>query len=225
MENKILVVDDIKKNIQLLGSVLGKAGYAVSYATAGAKALEMVAIEPFDLILLDVMMPGMDGFEVCRRLKNDTASADIPVLFLTAKTEQSDIVRGLEEGAVDYLTKPFNTAELLARVKTHMALRQARADLLASKVELEEKNQALERLLEENERALSEIKTLRGILPICSQCKKIRDDEGYWTQIETYIQAHSLAEFSHGLCRDCLKELYPEYADAITKSRQNPSKR
>lgn len=211
MVNKILVVDDIIKNIQLLGSVLGKAGYAVSYATEGGKALEMVSLERYDLILLDVMMPVMDGFEICRRLKQSGATAEIPILFLTAKSEQSDIVRGLEEGAVDYLTKPFNTAELLARVKTHLALRKAKSDLLESKRELEQKNRDLERLLEENRKALAEIKTLRGILPICSHCKKIRDDEGYWTQIETYIQARSMAEFSHSLCKDCLKELYPDF--------------
>jgi DNA-binding response OmpR family regulator len=215
MQNKILVVDDVIKNIELLGSVLGRAGYAVSYAMDGAKALEMAFSERFDLILLDVMMPGMDGFEVCRGLKRNPDTEGIPVLFLTAKSEQSDIVRGLEEGAVDYLTKPFNPAELLARVKTHMALQRAKADLERTKAELERNNQDLERLLEENQMALSEIKILRGILPICSSCKKIRDDEGYWTQIESYIQAHSYAEFSHGLCMDCAKKLYPEYADTL----------
>lgn len=218
MGNKILVVDDIIKNIQLLGSILGKEGYAVSYATDGAKALEMAVAEPFDLILLDVMMPEMDGFEVCRRLKQNPETEGIPILFLTAKSEQDDIVRGLQEGAVDYLTKPFNTAELLARVKTHMTLQEAKADLVRNKAELERKNRALERLLAENQKALSEIKTLRGILPICSGCKKIRDDEGYWTQIEAYVQAHSLAEFSHSLCLDCAKKLYPDYADALSCS-------
>jgi DNA-binding response OmpR family regulator len=223
MQNKILVVDDVIKNIQLLGSVLGKEGYAVSYAMDGAKALEMAFTERFDLILLDVMMPGMDGFEVCRGLKRNPETEEIPILFLTAKSEQSDIVRGLQEGAVDYLTKPFNTAELLARVKTHMALQAVKADLLRSKEELERKNRDLERLLAENRKALSEIKTLRGILPICSSCKKIRDDEGYWTQIETYIQTHSQAEFSHGLCLDCVKKIYPQYADTLrTSSKKRP---
>jgi DNA-binding response OmpR family regulator len=218
MQNNILVVDDVIKNIELLGSVLGKAGYAVSYAMDGAKALEMAFSERFDLILLDVMMPGMDGYAVCRGLKRNPATEEVPILFLTAKSEESDIVRGLEEGAVDYLTKPFNTAELLARVKTHMALQGAKADLLRSKVALERKNRDLEQLLEENRKALAEIKTLRGILPICSSCKKIRDDEGYWTQIESYIQAHSQAEFSHGLCMDCAKKIYPEYADTLLAS-------
>jgi DNA-binding response OmpR family regulator len=218
MESKILVVDDIIKNIQLLGSVLGKEGYAVSYATEGAKALEMAVSEPFDLILLDVMMPEMDGFEVCRQLKQHPETEGIPILFLTAKSEQDDIIRGLQEGAVDYLTKPFNPPELLARVKTHLALQKAKADLLRSKTELERKNRDLERLLAENQKALAEIKTLRGILPICSSCKKIRDDEGYWTQIEAYIQEHSSAEFTHSLCLDCARKLYPDYADCLSKA-------
>lgn len=210
VKNKILVVDDIKKNIQVLGSVLGKEGYAVSYATDGAKALEMTMIEAFDLILLDVMMPGMDGFEVCQKLKKEPKTQEIPILFLTAKSEQDDIIRGLQHGAVDYLTKPFNTAELIARVKTQMSLRKAHRIILERNTELEKKNKELERLLNENQQAKSEIKTLRGILPICAQCKKIRNDEGYWTAIESYISKHSDAEFTHGMCQDCAEELYPD---------------
>jgi response regulator RpfG family c-di-GMP phosphodiesterase len=180
----------------------------------------MAVSEPFDLILLDVMMPEMDGFEVCRQLKQNPETDAIPILFLTAKSEPDDIIRGLQEGAVDYLTKPFNPPELLARVKTHLALQKVKADLLRSKAELERKNRDLERLLTENQKALSEIKTLRGILPICSSCKKIRDDEGYWTQIEAYIQDHSLAEFTHSLCLDCARKLYPDYADCLSKTGQ-----
>lgn len=202
--NSILVVDDIKKNIQLLGSLLSQERYAVSYATSGTKALEMINTENFDLILLDVMMPEMDGFEVCRRLKQHPDSSEIPILFLTAKSEEKDILEGFELGAVDYLTKPFKGAELLARVKTHLSLRQAVKQLA-------EKNSLLEQLLEDNRKAMSEIKTLRGILPICANCKKIRNDKGYWTQIETYIKEHSEANFTHGICRDCTKKLYPFY--------------
>ena len=216
MKNKILVVDDIKKNIQVLGSILGKQGYAVSYATTGAKALEMTAAEEFDLILLDVMMPGMDGFEVCRRLKENQKTSKTPILFLTAKSELQDIVHGLRQGAMDYLTKPFNPEELIARVRTHMALREAQKTVELRNAELAEKNNRLEALLEENRRALSEIKILRGILPICAHCKKVRDDEGYWTQLESYIRDHSEAEFTHGMCEDCANELYP----FLKKNRQ-----
>jgi len=208
--DKILVVDDIIKNIQLLGSLLGKKGYAVSYATSGEKALEMTATEDFDLVLLDIMMPGMNGFEVCQKLKSGTRTQDIPILFLTAKSEQDDIVSGLQYGAVDYLTKPINASELMARVQTQLALRHAQRSLMARNAQLEEKNKQLEQLLEANRKAMAEIKTLRGILPICSNCKKIRDDKGYWMAIELYISQHSEAEFSHGVCKECAATLYPD---------------
>lgn len=220
MNNKILVVDDIKKNIQVLGNVLGKEGYAVSYATEGSKAIEMTLNETFSLILLDVMMPEMDGFEVCRQLKDNEQTRDIPILFLTARSEQEDILHGFQQGAVDYLTKPFNTAELLARVKTHMALSKAQTIISQRNTELEKKNRELEKLLEENRKVLSEIKILKGFLPICSHCKKIRDDQGYWTQLEEYISQHSEAQFSHGLCLDCAKEHYPQFRN-LDKKEQN----
>lgn len=209
MQDKVLVVDDIAKNIQLLGSVLSQNGYAVSYATNGNKALEMVRNEDFDIILLDIMMPELDGLEVCKRLKSNIATQDIPIIFLTAKSEDRDILEGLTAGAVDYLTKPFNTAELIARVNTHINLRKAQKIIQEKNQELEEKNQQLEKLIEQNKQATSEIKILRGILPICAHCKKIRNDEGYWTQIESYIRDHSEAEFTHSICQECTQELYP----------------
>lgn len=124
-KGKLLIVDDTPKNIQVLGSVLDENGYSVVIATNGKQALESVGKTMPDLILLDVMMPEMDGFETCKALKENPEYSDIPVLFLTAKVETEDIVRGFELGAVDYITKPFNTSELLARVHTHLALRRA----------------------------------------------------------------------------------------------------
>lgn len=222
-DNKILVVDDIKKNIQVLGSALGKQGYAVSYATEGAKALKMVSEDVFDLILLDVMMPGMDGFEVCRQLKKDPAAKEIPILFLTAKIEQDDIVKGLELGAVDYLTKPFNMVELLARVKNHIALKNAQTLILQRNKELEEKNKELESLVQQNKEAKEEITALQGILPICSSCKKIRDDKGLWERMEAYIETHSEAVFSHSMCPDCSEKYYGKQ-DWYIKMKKNQQK-
>ncbi|WP_163337696.1 PleD family two-component system response regulator [Desulfopila sp. IMCC35008] len=210
MEDKILIVDDIDKNIQILGSILGRNGYAVSYATSGRKALEMTFEQKFTLILLDVMMPQMDGFEVCRELKKRKRTRDVPIIFLTAKTEQKDINFGLQLGAVDYLTKPVNDIELIARVKTHTSLQRARKLIERRNRELKEKNRELAQLLAENRKAHSEIKTLRGMIPICSKCKKIRDDKGFWNQIETYISEHSEAQFTHSICLNCARELYPD---------------
>lgn len=126
---RILVVDDITKNLQIVGTMLRNAGYEVMPTTSGAQALERVRIQLPDLILLDLMMPGMDGLEVCRRLKADPATRQIPVIFLTASNEMEHLVNGFEVGAVDYVTKPFNPPELLARVHTHVELRQARERL------------------------------------------------------------------------------------------------
>jgi len=122
MSSRILVVDDTPANIQALAGTLKEKGYQISVATNGRQALEVIDRVRPDLILLDVMMPEMDGFETCRRIKASTAWREIPIIFLTAKTETADIVKGFELGAVDYVAKPFNAHELLARVKTHLTL-------------------------------------------------------------------------------------------------------
>ena len=125
----ILLVDDTPRNLQVLGNILKKQAYHLAVATNGPEALDRVREVKPDLILLDIMMPGLSGYEVCALLQADPAFKDIPVIFLTAKTETEDIVKGFETGAVDYITKPFNGTELLARVKTHLALKQTRDEL------------------------------------------------------------------------------------------------
>ena len=141
----ILVVDDISKNLQVVGTLLRKEGYRIVPATSGAQALERVRAETPDLILLDLMMPDMDGLEVCRRLKADPSTLSIPVIFLTASNEMEHLVQGFEVGAVDYVTKPFNPPELLARVRTHLELKHARDTIVRYGQELsllnEEKNE------------------------------------------------------------------------------------
>lgn len=171
----ILVVDDKPHNLQFLGRLLSDKGYEVGMAQTGQEALHFVKIKDPDLILLDVMMPGMDGYEVCTRLKKDISVKHIPVIFITAKTDPDDIVKGFDTGGVDYVTKPFNSAELLARIKTHL-----------------------------------ELNVLKGLVPICSECKKIRDDEGFWKRVESYFEQRSQIVFSHGMCPDCLNNLYGE---------------
>ncbi|MCF8365414.1 MAG: response regulator [Bacteroidales bacterium] len=123
-KRKILIVDDVPKNIELAANILQTKNYNITFAKSGPIALEKVKSIQFDLILLDVMMPEMDGFEVCKILKDDDATKDIPVIFLTARSETENVVKGFELGAVDYVTKPFQTEELLARVKTHVDIRE-----------------------------------------------------------------------------------------------------
>ena len=129
--SRILIVDDTVENLQVLAGILRARGYPLNLARNGRQALEIARQAAPDLILLDIVMPEMDGFAACRELKADPALAEIPVIFLTASNESHDLVKGFELGAVDYITKPFNTAELLSRVGTHLQLRAARLKLEA----------------------------------------------------------------------------------------------
>jgi signal transduction histidine kinase len=126
----ILVVEDFPKNMEVVCNILRKEGYRLAMAGNGKQALDMMNNIRPDLILLDIMMPEMDGFEACKRLKKDPVTRDIPVIFLTAKADTADVVKGFELGAVDYVTKPFKAAELMSRVKTHLELKLAREALL-----------------------------------------------------------------------------------------------
>jgi len=135
----VLVVDDIARNVQLLGATLTREGYEVLFATSGEMALERLQARLPDLVLLDLMMPGIDGLEVCRRIKKDPRTLHLPVIFLTAASESEIAAKALTEGAVDFISKPFNTAELLARVRTHVDLKRTRDELqriIAEKNEL-----------------------------------------------------------------------------------------
>lgn len=150
MENSkynILVVDDNVKNIQVLASLLSDKNYDIEYALNGPDALQLVASEDFDLILLDIMMPGMDGFEVCKRIKKDVKNREIPIIFLTAKTDIESIQKAFKTGGVDYVSKPFNIDELLARVETHVELK-------VSKDKLKEVNSWLEEKIKERTKEL-----------------------------------------------------------------------
>lgn len=120
---KILIVDDSPKNIQVVAHLLADQAYDISYATSGLRALDMLHENRFDLVLLDVMMPGMSGYDVCRQIKRENISGDTPVIFLTAKTDEQSLLEAFEVGGQDYVTKPFTAAELLARIKTHLKLK------------------------------------------------------------------------------------------------------
>jgi len=186
----ILIVDDQPVNIQVLAELL-KDEYSIQVASSGTKALEITQGEnPPTLILLDIQMPGIDGYEVCRILKSDEKTRHIPIIFVTARDSGGDEEEGLALGAIDYITKPIRPAIVKMRIRNHIAL---------------------EMTISELRRAFFEIKTLRGIVPICASCKKIRDDKGFWSQVEVYVTQHSEAQFSHGICPECVKKLYPEF--------------
>jgi two-component system sensor histidine kinase/response regulator len=147
--HNILIVDDNPKNLQVLGNILVNNKYNVEYALNGKEALEWANTESFDLILLDVMMPEMDGFEVCEILRKNKDFDDIPIIFLTAKTDKVSTIRGFELNAQDYINKPFDTAELNARIKTHLELKE-------SKDKLKNVNEWLEQEVDKKTKALTE---------------------------------------------------------------------
>jgi diguanylate cyclase (GGDEF)-like protein len=151
VRHRILIIDDMPKNIQVAAGILQENGYQMAFAQDGRTALTQIDAKRFDLILLDIMMPQMDGFEVCRRIKANPNHRDIPIIFLTAKDDTDSIVKGFELGAMDYLTKPFNGAELQARVKTQL-------ELYHSKKKLIETNEHLSKEIAERIKAEQELK-------------------------------------------------------------------
>ncbi|HQN17982.1 MAG TPA: SpoIIE family protein phosphatase [Syntrophobacteraceae bacterium] len=144
MTEKVLIVDDSGANRLLLGSILKKSGYDITEAVDGQQALERAFDAPPDLILLDIMMPGMDGYEVCAILKKDGRTEDIPIIFLSAKSETADKIKGLEMGGADYVTKPFDKGEVLARVRSQLKIRSLNQRIIQNNKELLEKQRRLE---------------------------------------------------------------------------------
>jgi response regulator RpfG family c-di-GMP phosphodiesterase len=205
----ILIVDDSPDQQVLLRSILGKAGHSdILSADSGKAATRLLnldgesASENIDLILMDVLMPEQDGVETCRQIKRCAHLEDIPVIMVTAKSDLGNLKDAFAAGAMDFISKPVNSVELLARVSSALLLKQEMDRRKNRELELRRSN-------EELQKALKEVKVLRGLIPICASCKKIRNDGGFWQQLEDYLGEHSEAEFSHGLCRPCIKKLYP----------------
>ncbi len=147
----ILVVDDVPKNIQLLGNILRNNNYQISFAANGQQALEMMNDITPDLVLLDIMMPGENGYEICKKLKSDESTVEIPIIFISALDDMVDMDRAFSVGGVDYITKPFSSVEILARIDTHL-------NLVNLQRQMAEKNKQLQK-------ALDEIETLKGLIP------------------------------------------------------------
>jgi PAS domain S-box-containing protein len=225
----ILVVDDTPSALKLVMKILTAEGYQVRPAESGELAFLSINTKLPELILLDILMPGMDGFEVFRRLKAREDTRNIPIIFLSAVTEMDKRVECLKLGAVDFVTKPFQREELLARVQTHVELHRLRLRLehqavtsqltndhlqaeITERIETEKVLQKTtierEKLIQELQFALDNVRTLEGLLPICANCKKIRDDKGFWNQVEGYILQHTNATFTHGICPECFSKLY-----------------
>jgi sigma-B regulation protein RsbU (phosphoserine phosphatase) len=187
---RILIAEDDAVSRRLLEATLVKWGYEVIMTTDGLQALEILRHpDAPSLAILDWMMPGMDGAEVCLKARATAGDRLLYIVLLTAKGRKEDIVEGLTAGADDYVVKPFDRAELKARINAGERILRLQAELAARVKELE--------------LAFANVKLLQGLLPICCYCKKIRNDQNYWQQVDAYISEHSEAQFTHGICPDC----------------------
>ena len=201
---KILVTDDDPDVLLLTTQLLRGAGYEILEASTGKECLEAAkALRP-DILLLDVVLPDMTGIELCRQLKADEGLQDIFVILVSGIQISSEYqADGLNVGAEGYIIKPISNKELIARVQSMVRIKQAEDAL-------REKEKEQQKLILQLQDALAEIKTLKGFIPICAWCKRIRDDEGYWDQLEAYISKHTDAVFSHGLCPECAEKYRAE---------------
>lgn len=191
---RILIAEDDRVSRRLLESHLLKWGHEVRVAEDGSQALAALQGDDApELAILDWMMPGMDGVEICRTVRAAASSRPLHIILLTARMGREDLLEGLEAGADDYVTKPFDPRELRARVSVGQRIIELRRDLQERVRQLEE--------------ALAQVDHLQGLLPICAYCKKIRDDRNYWHQVENYVTARTAARFSHGICPDCLQNV------------------
>jgi DNA-binding response OmpR family regulator len=187
---RILIAEDDLVSRKMLEATLARWGYELVITSDGEAAWQ--ALQQADaprIAILDWMMPGLDGVDVCRRVRARESGDPAYILLLTAKGNKADIVSGLEAGADDYIVKPFDREELRARLQAGIRIVTLQAALALRVRELEE--------------AIGRVRTLQGLLPICSYCKRVRSDGDYWQQVESYVSDHSDARFSHGICPDC----------------------
>jgi phosphoserine phosphatase RsbU/P len=203
---RVVIAEDDRVTGEILARTLQRWEYQTTLVGDGGEAWERLrtATEP-TLAILDWMMPVMDGPDVCRRVRAELPLANMYLLLVTARESRGDVIAGLDAGADDYIIKPFDPDELRARIAVG-------ARVLGLQQKLAER-------VTELQAALSNVKQLRGLLPICSYCKRIRGDDQYWQQVEGYIAQHSDAQFSHGICPTCYATVSAEI-DEMSRNRQ-----
>ena len=194
---RALIADDDRIATEILSTALQRLNIQVAVANDGGAAWDLLtAGDSPSLAIIDWMMPTVDGLELCRRIRQNAAHAHMYLILLTGRDARKDVVAGLDAGADDYIVKPFDPDELRARVQVGvrvLALQERLADRVA---ELQD--------------ALTRVKRLQGLLPICSYCKRIRGDDQYWQQVDSYITEHTDAQFTHGICPPCAEKLLAE---------------
>ena len=205
----ILIVDDSPDQHRLLRSILSQEGHtdivAVDCAQAAFSLLSLENVDPpvpIDLILLDIHMPDLNGITACRHIKKQHHLRDIPIIMVTGANNSDNLNEAFSAGAMDYIAKPVNPIDLLARVGSALTLKRERDCRREREADLRRSNEKLQQ-------ALKEVRVLRGLISICSSCKNIRNDGGFWQRLEEYLCEHSEAQFTHGICESCIKKLYP----------------
>jgi len=203
---KVLLAEDDPLYARLLQRLL-EDEYEVMLARDGVEAWEALQVEdPPQLAVLDWLMPRRDGIEVCRQVRQQPAMASTYMILLTSRDHIKDILTGFEAGADDYLVKPCDPGELRARVRVGRRV-----------VELQS---ALEAHVAQLQQALTSVRQLQGLLPICAYCKRIRNDENYWEQLETYVSEHSQATFSHGICPNCYQSIMKPQIESMRADKR-----
>ena len=199
---RILLIEDSDEDAQLVREMLDDRGYdyVLKRTDRLSSGLRLLEEEFFDVLLLDLGLPDSAGFDALTQIRNQ--APPLPIIILTGLSDEALAVKAISLGAQDYLVKGNFAADTLYRAISHSIERQ--------RLETER-----ERLILELQEALSKVKQLSGLLPICASCKQIRDDKGYWTQVEVYMSEHTEIDFTHTVCPECTKKLYPEYYDAI----------
>jgi phosphoserine phosphatase RsbU/P len=203
---KVLIVDDDPVWSSVTDGMLKQWGYEATVRMDGASGWQALqeANAP-SLVLLDWMLPDMEGVDICRRLRRDSRLRSLYVILVTSRRELADVVTGIQAGADDFLSKPIEPAELRARIETGKRILGLQEELSGRVRELEA--------------AMAQIKQLRGIIPMCMYCKKIRDDKKYWQQVESYVEEHSDAQFSHGICPGCAKKVLEGLEGPLRENR------
>lgn len=210
---KLLIVDDKIGNLVALEAILEDLeDIEFIRASSGLEALEASLKHEFALILIDVQMPEMDGFETIEMLKKTKRGRYVPVIFVSAIYKDDYYkIQGVKSGGVDFITKPVVDEILLGKVKIFLELYRQKQELNALVLELQT--------------TLENVKQLQGLVPICANCKQIRDDSGYWGTVENYISKNSEVVFSHTVCDDCMEKLYPESYKRILEKRKKKEKK
>jgi sigma-B regulation protein RsbU (phosphoserine phosphatase) len=196
---KVLIADDDGVTLKALVGLLQSWGYKTVSAADGTSAWEILkGPDSPSMAVIDWQMPGINGDELCRLARSELAERPLYLLLITARnTRPEDKVTGLTAGADDFLVKPFDVPEMRARLRVGERVLKLQTEL--------------HRRVQELEQAMKQVRQLQGLLPICVHCKKIRDDQNYWHQVENYISAHSAAEFTHSICPACFKKQLQEF--------------